>query len=68
MNEVFIISILSKKICSHIRAIAIFEPKIGRKGYKAFITAVSYTPAYRIGELRASNALKATRQSASYLS
>lgn len=31
--------------------IAIFDPKIGRKGYKTYITAITHTPAYKLGEL-----------------
>jgi CRISPR-associated protein Csx3 len=43
--------LIAHKISHLYSAIAIFDPKIGRKGYKTFITAVSHTPAYKIGEI-----------------
>ncbi len=43
--------LIAHKISHLFGAIAIFDPKIGRKGYKTFITAVSQTPAYKIGEI-----------------
>jgi CRISPR-associated protein Csx3 len=43
--------LIAHKVSHLYSAIAIFDPKIGRKGYKTFITAVSQTPAYKIGEL-----------------
>jgi CRISPR-associated protein Csx3 len=43
--------LIAHKVSHLYGAIAIFDPKIGRKGYKTFITAVSHTPAYKIGEI-----------------
>jgi CRISPR-associated protein Csx3 len=43
--------LIAHKISQLYGAIAIFDPKIGRQGYKTFITVVSQTPAYKIGEL-----------------
>ncbi|MCC5653625.1 CRISPR-associated protein Csx3 [Nostoc sp. XA013] len=43
--------LIAHKISQLYGAIAVFDPKIGRPGYKTFITAVSQTPAYKIGEL-----------------
>ncbi|OKH28288.1 CRISPR-associated protein Csx3, partial [Calothrix sp. HK-06] len=43
--------LIAHKVSDLYSAIAIFDPKIGRKGYKTFITAVSHTPAYKIGEI-----------------
>lgn len=43
--------LIAHKVSHLYSAITIFDPKIGRKGYKTFITAVSQTPAYKIGEL-----------------
>ncbi len=43
--------LIAHKISHLYSAIAIFDPKIGRKGYKTFITVISHTPAYKIGEL-----------------
>ncbi|MBE9214596.1 CRISPR-associated protein Csx3 [Plectonema cf. radiosum LEGE 06105] len=43
--------LIAHKIAHLYSAIAIFDPKIGRPGYKTFITAVSHTPAYKIGEI-----------------
>ncbi|QHG20240.1 CRISPR-associated protein Csx3 [Nostoc sp. ATCC 53789] len=43
--------VIAHKISQLYGAIAVFDPKIGRPGYKTFITAVSQTPAYKIGEL-----------------
>ncbi len=43
--------LIAHKVSHLYSAIAIFDPKIGRKGYKTFITAVSHSPAYKIGEL-----------------
>lgn len=43
--------LIAHKISHLYSAIAIFDPKIGRKGYKTFITAISHTPAYKVGEL-----------------
>jgi CRISPR-associated protein Csx3 len=43
--------LIAHKISHLYSAIAVFDPKIGRPGYKTFITAVSQTPAYTIGEL-----------------
>ncbi|GAB1537929.1 hypothetical protein NUACC21_05840 [Scytonema sp. NUACC21] len=43
--------LIAHKVSHLYSAIAIFDPKIGRKGYKTFITAISHTPAYQVGEL-----------------
>lgn len=43
--------LIAHKISHLYSAIAIFDPKIGREGYKTFITAVSHSPAYKIGEI-----------------
>ncbi|WP_347566287.1 CRISPR-associated protein Csx3 [Scytonema sp. UIC 10036] len=43
--------LIAHKISHLYSAIAIFDPKIGRKGYKTFIVVISHTPAYKIGEL-----------------
>ena len=43
--------LIANKISHLYSAIAIFDPKIGRPGYKTFITAASTAPAYKIGEL-----------------
>ncbi|WP_413172299.1 CRISPR-associated protein Csx3 [Anabaena azotica] len=43
--------VIAHKISQLYGAIAIFDPKIGRPGYKTFIIAISQTPAYKIGEL-----------------
>lgn len=43
--------VIAHKVSHLYGAIAVFDPKIGRKGYKSFIVAVSHTPAYKIGEL-----------------
>ncbi|MBN3873713.1 CRISPR-associated protein Csx3 [Nostoc sp. JL33] len=43
--------LIAHKISQLYGAIAVFDPKIGRPGYKTFITAISQTPAYKIGEL-----------------
>jgi CRISPR-associated protein Csx3 len=43
--------LIAHKISQLYGAIAIFDPKIGRPGYKTFITAISQTPAYKVGEL-----------------
>ncbi|MEM7555298.1 MAG: CRISPR-associated protein Csx3 [Cyanobacteria bacterium P01_A01_bin.84] len=43
--------LIAHKISHLYSAIAIFDPKIGRIGYKTFIVAVSHTPAYKIGEI-----------------
>ncbi|MDY6806009.1 MAG: CRISPR-associated protein Csx3 [Cyanobacteriota bacterium] len=32
-------------------AIAIFDPKVGKNGTKAFIVAISHNPSYRVGEI-----------------
>ncbi|PMB39357.1 CRISPR-associated protein Csx3, partial [Fischerella thermalis CCMEE 5330] len=41
--------VIAHKVSHLYGAIAVFDPKIGRKGYKSFIVAVSHTPAYKIG-------------------
>jgi CRISPR-associated protein Csx3 len=43
--------LIASKISHLYGAIAIFDPKIGKPGYKTFITAASTTAAYKIGEL-----------------
>ncbi|MBC6434188.1 CRISPR-associated protein Csx3, partial [Nostoc sp. HG1] len=43
--------LIAHKVSQLYGVIAVFDPKIGRRGYKTFITTVSQTPAYKIGEL-----------------
>jgi CRISPR-associated protein Csx3 len=43
--------LIGHKVSHLYGAIAIFDPKIGRPGYKTYITAVTHTPAYKLGEL-----------------
>ncbi|KST68543.1 hypothetical protein [Mastigocoleus testarum] len=43
--------LIAHKLSHLYGAIAIFDPKIGRKGYKTYIIAITHTPAYEIGEL-----------------
>jgi CRISPR-associated protein Csx3 len=43
--------LIADKISHFYGTLAIFDPKIGRPGYKTFIIDVSQTPAYKIGEL-----------------
>ncbi|MEO0969555.1 MAG: CRISPR-associated protein Csx3 [Cyanobacteria bacterium J06639_18] len=43
--------LIAHKLSHLYGAIAIFDPKIGRQGYKTYIIAITHTPAYKIGEL-----------------
>lgn len=43
--------LIAHKVSHLYGAIAIFDPKIGRQGYKTYITAITHTPAYKLGEL-----------------
>ncbi|GAX38407.1 CRISPR-associated protein Csx3 [Nodularia sp. NIES-3585] len=43
--------LIANKIADLYGAIAVFDPKIGRPGYKTYIVAVTHTPAYKVGEL-----------------
>ncbi|WP_414565156.1 MULTISPECIES: CRISPR-associated protein Csx3 [unclassified Anabaena] len=43
--------LIAHKISHLYGAIAIFDPKIGQPGYKAYIVAATHTPAYKLGEI-----------------
>lgn len=43
--------LIAHKVSHLYAAIAIFDPKIGREGYKTYIVATTHTPAYKLGEL-----------------
>jgi CRISPR-associated protein Csx3 len=43
--------LIAHKISHLYGAIAIFDPKIGKPGYKAYIVAATHTPAYKLGEI-----------------
>ncbi|CEJ48087.1 Uncharacterized protein apha_03329 [Umezakia ovalisporum] len=43
--------LIANKIAHLYGAIAVFDPKIGRSGYKTYIIAVTQTPSYQLGEL-----------------
>jgi CRISPR-associated protein Csx3 len=43
--------LISHKISQFYGAIAIFDPKIGKPGYKTYIVVATRTPAYQLGEV-----------------
>jgi CRISPR-associated protein Csx3 len=43
--------LIAHKISHLYGAIAVFDPKIGKPGYKAYIVAATHTPAYKLGEI-----------------
>lgn len=43
--------VIAHKVSHLYGAIAINDPKIGKKGYKTYITVITHNPAYKIGEL-----------------
>ncbi|YAF95627.1 MAG: CRISPR-associated protein Csx3 [Nodularia sp. CChRGM 3473] len=43
--------LIAHKISQMYGAIAIFDPKIGKPGYKTYIVAATHTPAYKLGEI-----------------
>lgn len=43
--------LIAHKISQLYGAIAVFDPKIGKPGYKAYIVAATHTPAYKLGEV-----------------
>lgn len=42
---------IAHKVCHLYGAIAVHDPKIGRKGYKTYVTVITHNPAYQVGEL-----------------
>lgn len=42
---------IAHKVSHLYGAIAVHDPKIGRKGYKTYITVITHNPAYKLGEL-----------------
>ncbi|MBW4565953.1 MAG: CRISPR-associated protein Csx3 [Mojavia pulchra JT2-VF2] len=43
--------LIAHKISHLYGAIAVFDPKIGKPGYKAYIIAATHSPAYKLGEI-----------------
>lgn len=43
--------LIAHKISQLYGAIAVFDPKIGKQGYKTYIVAATHTPVYKLGEL-----------------
>lgn len=42
---------IAHKVSHLYGAIAVHDPKIGKKGYKTYITVITHNPAYKLGEL-----------------
>lgn len=42
---------IAHKVSHLYGAIAVFDPKLGKKGYKTYITVITHTSAYKVGEL-----------------